>query len=191
LNLNFLTGGISMKSSLLVSFLLSAILASCGNQSITTSQLSSGSANLYRSKTVSAPLTSLELDPKLSSASGGRSANITLDFKEKMATLFIATCPPRVKCAKGGPKYTAKIVSTKADMCGIRTIVAKTDSRPVDGALTQITVVDRQKNTCARTPESEQSRFKTEVELKTAISDRWNGGNLTTKSTLKGDDNLK
>ncbi|MCX6119073.1 MAG: hypothetical protein NT027_16170 [Proteobacteria bacterium] len=78
------------------------------------------------------------------------------------------------------------MLSDKSDKCNVRRIVAETDARPVDGALTRLVIVDHSGDTCGGRPE-----FMLEVTLETSIVSRSTLGASETHSVLKGPSGLK
>jgi hypothetical protein len=81
-------------------------------------------------------------------------ATVTVDLNQDKVTLQIEqtnNCPPNAMCILSMPVpviVELPIVQVSYDRCGVRTIVAKKDSRPVDGALEVITVKDVSYNVC-------------------------------------------
>lgn len=79
--------------------------------------------------------------------------NITLDYANQSVTLTVQKlsgcrtliCPKIVMMPL---VITAPITSIITDNCGIHTVTAQLDERPVDGGLTQIVVLDPSEITC-------------------------------------------
>ncbi len=78
------------------------------------------------------------------------------------------------------------IISETQTRCGMRSVTALVDQRPVDGILEQIVIreyiVSRDPRCLARVV----PQFRTTVEYTTSFYDRINGGQKTNVSTLKG-----
>lgn len=156
------------------------VVTGCGSQNNAALNSHSGTRNA-----VSAELTDLKLDPGLG-VNGAERATVTVDFTKKEVSLFINVCPRGSRCVWPGPTYRAALGPITADSCGVITYKAKTDQRPVDGALTEITVRDYSRILCDRS-----YPYMTEVELDHAISSRLTPREEKTHSELKGKHILK
>ena len=168
-----------MKAFTLGFALLAA--ASCAKTNTQT-----GSLESVNSQSKSANLDSLQMDPQLN-VGKNFGANVTVDQANKLVTVLIKTCPPGAACVFAGPSFSAKIISSSTDECGGKVTKARTDSRPVDGSLVEITVTDNSHPTsCAS-----GKKAVTVVELNTSIFSRVNGKELTTQSILTGQAPLK
>lgn len=89
-------------------------------------------------------------------------------------------CPEGRVCAMVMPQPTLvelPIVSTKEDGCGVKTIIAKEDQRPVDGGLSEIKIQDTTSMKCRMFLESKASYV-------TAHYDRMEGKQIVNKSTF-------
>lgn len=81
-------------------------------------------------------------------------AVLKLDYNQRLVSLKIERrfhCPEGRVCAMVMPPpliVELPIVSVTKDSCGIRTVTAKKDYRPVDGALELITIIDPSQMTC-------------------------------------------
>ena len=110
---------------------------------------------------------------------------LTMDYSKSTVTLNVEEtnqCPKGMMCALVmRPNLNVKlpIVSIKTDSCGIRHILAKIDQRPVDGALTQLTVVDPAQMTCKTFVAVE-----TEATYTTQYVNRMNGNDEITESKM-------
>ena len=155
-------------------------LTACGTTPQDSTVVSTPAAARHASPVLSASLTVLALDPQLSVSNNAR-ASVEIDRAHKTVTVQLNTCPVGAMCIWAGPSYRADLVSTTTDACGAVVYTAKTDDRPVDGSLTEITVVDYSKLRCRI-----YRAYKTEVELKTSYFDRLHATEVTTKSSLKG-----
>lgn len=157
-----------------------ATVTACGSSQQESGLADSASVSRQHSALLSAPLTVLALDPQLSVSNNAR-AFIEVDRANKTVVVQLNTCPVGAMCIWAGPSYRADLVSTTTDACGAVTYTAKTDARPVDGSLTEITVVDYSKLRCRIF-----RIYKTEVELKTSFFDRLHATEVATTSSLKG-----
>ena len=115
--------------------------------------------------------------------------SVTVDFDKSLVTLNVVEihqpCPKGMMCTMDirAPLHVElPVVSVKADSCGVKTIVARQDMRPVDGALEQITVTDPSHMTCqtlvAVVPQATYT---------TQYFDRRNGKNVTDESDMNLD----
>ncbi|MCX6125662.1 MAG: hypothetical protein NTV34_13090 [Proteobacteria bacterium] len=173
-----------MKQVMLGLFGMSLVLAACGSK-ISVSDSSLASAARSKNEVLTANLTDLSLD-KLLPASGSQGALLTYDVARKDLLILIPTCPQGAKCIWAGPMFNAAVTSDVVDSCNIRTIVALTDKRPVDGSLTEISVTDASLSVCNGGTEL----TKLIVVLKTKYYDRLGQKEVSTYSTLSGNDGL-
>jgi hypothetical protein len=93
---------------------------------------------------------SAKLAPEHGPFGGGK---ISIDYNANTASLYIDrnTCPPGKYCTlmlHADINAILPIVSVETNECGIKTVIAKKDQRPVDGILQQLTVMDFSQNTC-------------------------------------------
>jgi len=83
-----------------------------------------------------------------------QSGNLTINYDEKTVTLTLNRkfeCPAGMMCAQvmPGPKVvTLPIVSIEEGSCGATKVSAQKDSRPSDGILEQINVIDNTTMVC-------------------------------------------
>ena len=167
-----------MKLAFIAQLLPAVILGGCGANSTDQASTASDSPAIH----LQADLSDLNLDRDLHVGSNfGGSVTINGQPGSGDITVFISTCPPNAFCIWGGPSYTAKFLGKRIGSCGIVTYRGLTDDRPVDGALTIITVRDFGRTTCDQT-----FPFDTEVSLITRAYDRMNRREIRTYSTLKG-----
>lgn len=112
-------------------------------------------------------------------------AQLVLNYDKSEVSLNIKVafdCPDGRICAQVMPvpvQVELPIVSVQTDMCGIRTVTAMRDSRPVDGELQQIKIIDPSKMTC-RTFVAVQPK----ATYVTSYFDRLDGVTVTNKSTM-------
>lgn len=115
--------------------------------------------------------------------------NIAIDFFDKQITLSLQPawhCPAGAMCAMVMPaavEYTLPVVETKIGSCQERIYIARHDARPVDGALTQITVVDNSTNFC----EYFAAIPTTEVTLEISFIERTHGQELRQVHKMTGE----
>ena len=95
-------------------------------------------------------------------------AGVQIDLDAKVATLTLyrhSHCAPGVMCILSVPApivYSLPIHSVQTGGCNEVIYTASTDHRPVDGVLTQLTIVDNSKNYC----KSVMAIFTTVAQLK-------------------------
>ncbi len=145
----------------------------------------SAEARPTRAPILTADLKIVSLDSKL--GYDADRANVELDQGKQQITLTLSqdwSCPPGMFCATVMPPvrvFTAPVTQTLND-CGSTVYVAEVDQRPVDGALTRITLQDNRSRMCR------DLREPTEVSLETAIWDRRLGREVKTFYEFTGKD---
>lgn len=103
-------------------------------------------------------------------------ATITVDYSNSKARLMVvseSTCPVGMACAIAMPApliVELPITSVESDDCGIVTVTAQQDSRPVDGSLQELKVTDASQMTCKTF-----IAVFSEAHYKTSYYDRRNG----------------
>ncbi len=113
-------------------------------------------------------------------------AELTLNYDQAQVKLFVAElnqCPPNRMCAmvlRRPLMVELPILSVKTDSCGIRHVVAAQDSRPVDGILQQITILDPSQMTCKTFV-----AVKATATYKTAFYDRLNAKSVVEESKME------
>lgn len=113
--------------------------------------------------------------------------SLTLDYKNSTVKLFVAQnhmpCPAGMMCAAVMPAplmVELPIVSITKDSCGIKHVVASRDSRPVDGALQQITVSDPTSGMTCMTLVA----VEPQATYETRYFNRMNGSEIVNKSEM-------
>lgn len=111
--------------------------------------------------------------------------SLTIDFTKSSVKLFVTrkhTCPPNMMCAQFMPApliVELPITSLKTDSCGIHTIVAREDKRPVDGSLSVMTIKDATDMTCKTLV-----AVANEASYQTSYVDRVKGKDVTATSKM-------
>ncbi len=112
-------------------------------------------------------------------------AQLVLNYDKLEVSLNIKVafhCPDGRICAQVMPvpvQVKLPIVSVQTDLCGIRTVTALLDGRPVDGELQQIKIIDPSNMTC-RTFVAVQPK----ATYVTSFYDRIDGITVTNQSTM-------
>ena len=112
-------------------------------------------------------------------------ASLVLNYEKAEVTLTVTrhfSCPAGQMCAQMMPAplvVQLPVVSVTSDSCGLRTVTAKQDSRPVDGMLQEIKVTDSSRMTCKTFVAVEPTAI-----YKTAFFDRMSGKAVQDESTM-------
>lgn len=111
----------------------------------------------------------------------GREGKLELTLQGKMPS-----CPEGRMCAQVMPEpqtYTLEGATSEENSCGIIITTAKADLRPVDGAMTKITVRHNQNNTCP----TFRALKAIEVTFERAYYDRLKGQEVHTADSFETD----
>jgi hypothetical protein len=130
--------------------------------------------------TLHADLTDNNIDPNFSHIT--TPASVIVNFAQNYVQLNIGPqCPHGALCLIAGFEQSAPITSISTDSCGVETIVASKDLRPVDGGFVQITVTDNSRSICEIV-----YPYMTVVDVKTAHYTRSESNEVTTNSIFRG-----